>query len=483
VRRRLTLLLLLCPAVSCASPVDAPAPPDLRAAIPLEARDLPADADFIPLSLELDFTDLLRRAGMDLPFDDRSLRLFRIDPDGRGHEETLQFLPAPQPRPPGRPTLPDTPPTMSLAAEYPAGRPLPPGVRQAGTISWIARKGASRWRLELSAPRTGRFVQVPYPPYDLRAFDEHSRAPEPRAFPLLRIRPQRPLDGRVHFEEGGTPVLVYHVGPAAGDPPDRGPRRPFFYPVLGPRGDALTEFGKPHDPEETHAHHYSLWIAHASVGGRNFWTERGGRIAHDGLERLQDGPLFCRLIQKTRWLDGPEEVLRERRAFMLWRSEGGVRLLDVELELRPAGPQPLTLGPTSFGFLAVRAARSLSPFDGGGRIRDAEGRINERGVHLRRSAWIDLSGPVAPGRRGGVAILDHPDNPSHPTAWHCRDDGWMGAAATYPDPIVLEPGRPLRLRYRVVLHDGDADEARIALRWREYAARPGVRAGEAVRVP
>lgn len=476
-------LVFLLPAASCASPAAAPEPPDLRVAIPLEVRGLPADAHFVPVSLHLDFTDLLRNAGVDMPLDDRSLRLFRTDGDGRGHEETLQFLPSPQPPLPHRATLPDTPRAMSLAAEYPAGRPLPAGVRQAGTIFWIARKNTSRWRLELSAPRAGRFVQVPYPPHDLRAFDDHGRASEPRAFPLLQIRPQRPLDGRVRFEEGGTAVLTYHVGPAAGDPPDRGPRRPFFYPVLGPRGDALTEFGKPHDPEETHAHHYSLWIAHASAGGRNFWAEQGGRIVHDGLQQLEDGPLFCRLIQRTRWLDGPTEILREHRAFTLWRSEGGARLLDIDLEFQPAGSESLSLGPTSFGFLAVRVARSLSPFDGGGRIRNAEGSLNERGVHLRRSAWIDLSGPVAPGRRAGVAILDHPDNPRHPTVWHCRDDGWMGAAATYPDPIVVEPARPLRLRYRVVLHDGDADEAGLDLRWREYAARPIVRAGQAARLP
>jgi hypothetical protein len=457
-----------------------PAPPEpqvLRWTVPLEVSDLPEDAEFVPVSLTLDFTDLLRRAGADMPFDDRSLRIARIDPQGREHEETVQFLPVPQPRPSGRAALPDTPRAMSLAGEYPAGRPLPAGVRQAGTLFWIARAGGFRYRLELSAPRAGRFVQVPYPPYDLRAFDESGRASEPRTVPILRIRPQRPLDGRVYFEENGAPALVYHVGPSAGDPPDARPRRPFFYPVLSPSGEVLTEFGKPHDPGETHAHHYSLWIAHAAVGGRDFWSERGGRIVHDGFEALEDGPLFCRLVQKTRWLDGPAEILRERRTFTLWRAAGGVRLLDVELELRPLGPQPLTLGPSSFGFLAVRAARSLSPFDGGGRIRNAEGKLNERGVHLQRSPWIDLSGPVAPGRRAGVAILDHPENPRHPTAWHCRDDGWMGAAVSFPEPLVLDPARPLRLRYRVALHDGDADEARIERRWREYAARPSVQAG------
>lgn len=70
-----------------------------------------------------------------------------------------------------------------------------------------------------------------------------------------------------------------------------------------------------------------------------------------------------------------------------------------------------------------------------------------------------------------MALLDHPSNPGHPTAWHCRDDGWAGAALCKDGEIAITPEKPLRLKYRVVLHRGKDVEKRFA----EYAAVPDIR--------
>jgi hypothetical protein len=254
-------------------------------------------------------------------------------------------------------------------------------------------------------------------------------------------------------------------------------RRPFCFPVVGPDGVALTELGKPHDPTGSHAHHDSLWVAHANVNGVDFWSERGGVIAHERFEVMEDGPVFSRLVQAARWLDGTAELLSERRTVMLHRTPEAYRLLDVELALTPAGTREVTFARTTFGFLAARVAQSLTVFDGGGAITNARGGRNERGCHLKRAEWIDLSGPIGPDRWGGIALLDHPDNPRHPTVWHCRDDGWAGAALCADGPFVLEAGATLRLRYRVVLHRGDVVTGEVAARFAEFAARPTVELG------
>src|SRR5262249_6870375 len=144
---------------------------------------------------------------------------------------------------------------------------------------------------------------------------------------------------------------------------------PFLYPVNGPDGIGLTEFGKPHDPTGSHDHHYSLWVAHTSVNGRDFWGEKGGLILHQRFDLLEDGPVFCRLVQATAWNFGGTYLLRERRTLTVYRTPEHFRLLDLELELTPAGAEAVTLGKTSFGLLAVRVAQSMSVFDGGGEIR------------------------------------------------------------------------------------------------------------------
>ena len=37
--------------------------------------------------------------------------------------------------------------------------------------------------------------------------------------------------------------------------------------------------------------------------------------------------------------------------------------------------------------------------------------------------------------------MDHPGNPNHPSAFHVREDGWMGASLTFKAPITIEPGK------------------------------------------
>lgn len=432
--------------------------------LPLVVVGLPSTAECVPVSVKVDFTALLNELKAPGIVDPRSLRLVRSG----GAEEPVQFTAAPQPRPKKRALLPGTPASVSYLAEYLAGE-VPDGPGVAGELTWMAR-GNGEHRLTFGVLREGSFVQVPYGPQDLRAFGPDGRATPQRSFPHLQIRPQWPLAGQLHLHAGGQIVTSYHIGATSAD---SATRRPFLYPVNGPDGIGLTEFGKPHDPTGSHAHHYSLWVAHASVAGRDFWSEKGGRISHRQFERVEDGPVFCRLVHRTAW----EDVLHERRTITLYRTPEPFRLLDIDLELSSAGTAAVTLGKTSFGFLAARVAQSMTVFDGGGEILNARGDRNERGAHLKKAEWLDQSGPVAPGRWGGVALFDHPDNPNHPTTWHCRNDGWAGAGFNAEAPHTIEPGKPLRLRYRVHLHRHDAAGGQVARRYAEYRARPSVRIG------
>lgn len=462
--------------------------------IPIEITALPTDARFVPVACRINFSDLLKQLGVSGVVDQNSLRLYRLPGEGPGVEQPVQFTPEPQPRPAKPARLADTPAGVSYIGEYRAGV-TPDGVQVAGEVAWIAEgngDGSARYRLEFGVRRDGLVVQVPYPPQDLKVFDGDGRATPVRHFPRMQVGPDRPLGGQVHFSDGPNPVTTYHLGPALGPadaegsdlpaPPPNAlapPRRPFLYPVLGPDGDPLTGFGKPHDPTGSHAHHYSLWIAHASADAADFWSESGGTIVSAGLPESDNGPVFCRLVHDTRWMQGGRELLVERRRIVLHRTPESFRALDIELELKPPGQADVTLSKTSFGFLAARVARSMTVFDGGGEIVNARSDRNERGAHLRRAEWLDQSGPVGESRQAGIALLDHPDNPNHPTTWHCRNDGWACAAFAADAPYTIAAGKALRLRYRVVLHRGDAREGEVARRFAEFAAKPVVRLGPA----
>ena len=397
---------------------------------------------------------------------------------------------------------------MSYIAEYPVDR-VPPEIKVAGTVTWIAQaddQGKQRYRLHFGVAQTGRAIQVPYAPHDLHVFDDEGRAAPRRGFPRMQIRPLWPLRGELHFLQSNRLVTTYHLGPTLEDAKkDRvSIRRPFFYPVNGPGGVSLTEFGKAHDPTGSHAHHYALWIAHNSVAGKDFWSERGGLIVHDGFELMEDGPVFCRLVHGTRWTDGDTTLLRGRRSITVYRTPHGTRpgrnvprAADVELELSPAGDQPVTLGKTTFGFLSVRVAQSMTPFDGGGEIVNSRGQRNEQAVHLQRAEWLDQSGPIRPGQPApgtppeqrktvappewaGIAVFDHPQNPGHPTTWHCRNDGWAGASFNAAGPYTIQPRKRLRLRYRLLLHGGAAAAGHVNARYKDYVADPKITFGQPV---
>ena len=447
--------------------------------VPIEVTNLGTGAEFVPVRCHVDFSEMVKTLGADGVVDEHSLRLYRV----AGQEEkaeAVQFECDPQPRVKTVKKLADTPVGVSYLGEYRAGE-KPDGVKVAGELSFVARgNGEAGYRLEFGIRKDGTVVQAPFAPQNLKVFDAQGRATPVKDFQRMQIRPDRPIDRQVDIFDATRRITTYHLGPTSVKQATEADafRRPFCYPVYGPDGYALTDLGKPHDPTGTHAHHYSLWVAHQSVGGVDFWSEKGGVIVSDGQEVCEGGPVSCRVVQNLKWMNGEKELARERRTMVAYHTPEAYRILDFELELKPTGDE-VVLGKTTFGFLAVRVAQSMTVFDGGGEIRNSNGNLNERGCHLKKADWLDLSGPVDEGRWAGVAMFDHPGNPHHPTVWHCRNDGWACASFNANEGYTIRPGQTLKLKYRVLLHRGNAKDGEVEKRWNEYRVEPSVRLGRA----
>jgi hypothetical protein len=250
-------------------------------------------------------------------------------------------------------------------------------------------------------------------------------------------------------------------------------RRPFLFPLVGPSGRSLTRMGHPRDPNG-HSHHNSVWISHHDVGGVAFWNDAktsSGRIVHQRVVRYEDADDEALIEVLNHWIDeaaGDKVLLQEQRAMRFRPQAGGQWLLVLDLTLA-APRQAVTLGKTNFGVSGVRMAKTIGVHDGGGMIRNSEGAINEPQVHEKPSRWVDYSGPITAGAREGITLLDHPQNPNHPTVFHVRDDGWMGAALTFAAPRTIEPAAPLKLRYGLWVHAGVPAPAQIDEKFAEFA--------------
>ncbi len=273
--------------------------------------------------------------------------------------------------------------------------------------------------------------------------------------PCLQTVPQ-PYH-QVSFQRDGAEIARYHFGPEL--------NRPFVFPVIGPSGRCLTRMGHPHDPEG-HSHHYSVWISHTDVNGSSFWADRtGARIVHQRIEELADDAV----LTLNAWIDKEgKTLLRERRRTCVELLPGNEWLLILDLQLE-AQEKEVTFGKTPFGLIGVRMAKSIGVKDGGGTIRNSEGGLNEPEVLWKQARWVDYSGPITATATEGITLMDHPSNPNHPTFFHVRNDGWMGASLTYDTPRTLVPGKPLQLRYGLYIHAGAPTTEQLQQRWLEFS--------------
>jgi hypothetical protein len=266
--------------------------------------------------------------------------------------------------------------------------------------------------------------------------------------------------------------------------------RPFFYPLLGPDELPMTRrwpLEPSTDEEHDHPHHRSLWFAHSSVNGLDFWTEQKDacKIVHQKFLAIKSGKDSGVIKSANDWIgkDG-SVVCSDTRTMRIYARPDNQRLFDFEITLRAPAGKPVTFGDDKDGVMDVRVAetmrlmRNKKPADG--HIVLSTG-VRDEQTWGKRAEWCDYFGPVN-GKTVGIAIFDHPDNFRHPTWWHVRDYGLFAAnpfgihffegkpagAGSY----TLPPGQSLTLRYRFYMHEGDEKEARVAEEFANYARMP-----------
>ncbi|HEV7402204.1 MAG TPA: PmoA family protein [Chthoniobacteraceae bacterium] len=270
--------------------------------------------------------------------------------------------------------------------------------------------------------------------------------------------------------------------------------KPYLYPLRSATGKLVTRHfpmekvdGEPTD----HPHQRGLWFAHERVNGFDFWNNEAdyktpirGRIVVTKISDVQNGPDSGSFKADLDWND-PEgkKVLSESRT-TTFRKTPTLRIIDLDLTL--TAPGEVTFGDSKDGAFGIRLAPALEEPDGGpaksgntipgtGTIVSAEGETSKT-VWGKLSNWVDYSGEVE-GEKVGVTIFDHPEN-ARRARWHVRNYGLFAANPfglkvftgdkTQDGSLVLKAGESLRLRYRVVIHPGDAKTTGIGQLWDEY---------------
>lgn len=291
-------------------------------------------------------------------------------------------------------------------------------------------------------------------------------------------RPSRcesiPVAGKqVSFRIDGVEKLRWHYGDDY--------VRPFFYPFNGPSGASLTRMGHPGAPD--HDHHQSVWFAHNKIQGENFWGNGHRTLVRQKMwYAYQDGDHEAVMAVLIGWYGANgNEIMEQEMVAALIAMPNDEHALEIQFTLRPpAEGNAVELEKTNFGFLAVRVAKSISAHFGNGRLTNSDGHETEKNTFGKAARWMDYSGPVAVGlgkeRRHvaeGITCFDHPGNPTYPTRWHVRDDGWMGASVCMEDGFSITAAQPLTLRYLLHAHSGAYEASRAEAVHAEFSGRKG----------
>ena len=292
-------------------------------------------------------------------------------------------------------------------------------------------------------------------------------------------------DGRIQVTIDGKPYTTLFCGPHTS--------KPYLHPLRSASGKIVTRRypmetvqGETHD----HPHHRGLWFSHGSVNGYDFWSNepsqhsgKNARIVLKSIDGIAGGKQSGAISAKFDWQDPQGKTLLTESRTMTFYADSARRVIDFDITLIPL--TKVTFGDTKEGTFAIRLAPSLEEPNREalavpkrtGLMVDSEGRRGEPQVWGHRASWVDYCGEVE-GEKLGIAILDHPSNPRHPTYWHSRSYGLFAANIfglhdflndkKANGSLTVDPGQSLRFRYRVIIHPGDTQSANIAEEFQKY---------------
>ena len=293
---------------------------------------------------------------------------------------------------------------------------------------------------------------------------------------------------------GGKPFTSYYFSPKT--------PKPYLYPLRSPEGIIVTR-GYPmvtSIPGESkdHPHHRAMFFAHGDINGVDFWGEAQftektpvhvagrsyasseelpkGRTVFTKLDEAKGGPDSGTLRGIFSLLGPDGRVMGSETQEYTFRGDERTRTIDCSFTITADHGTPLKMGDTKEGTFAIRVVRSLQ--EPAVKMLNSAGAVGEKNIWGKRADWVDYSGVVG-GERVGIAIFDNPANIKHPTYWHARGYGLFavnpfGEHDFYNDPkrdgsVTIAAGDSLTLKYRVLIHDGDAAEARVAEAYQQYA--------------
>jgi len=271
--------------------------------------------------------------------------------------------------------------------------------------------------------------------------------------------------GTLTVWEGPTMVLSYRFQDQLKEGLDKTQTRScYIHPLYSCDGQILTD-----DFTDDHPHHHGIFWTWPVVRTRGQTTQTWHpanlrQFFVRWIDRNAESHPAVISLENAWKLDGKEVVALETVTLHIYPATDDSRMIDVKLRIQAIGG-PLELqgaqdAGKGYGGLSFRGAPLFT-----GKIVTSDKGPLEGDINNTEFLWTDLS-----TERLGLAIFVAPDHPDFPVKWITRNSyaGFLNPSWPGLDAAVLEPDKPVTLRYRIYIHAGDAASANVSKAYQNY---------------
>jgi hypothetical protein len=267
--------------------------------------------------------------------------------------------------------------------------------------------------------------------------------------------------------ENGNPVFFYQREP-------KGVKNLFsfnnyLHPVYNLQGDNITE-----EFPADHLHHrgifwawHQIYIDNKSIGDQ--WmmeniSQEVARVKKKMSKKIAQFNIDV-LWKSSAWQNG-KPFVEENTTITVHRSEVNIRKIDFEIVLKPL-TTGVQLGGSDdekgYGGFCVRVKLPENTV-----FTSEKGRVTPQNLQIISGPWMDISSSLnSNGKKTGLAILCHKSTPNYPEPWILRQERSM-QNVVFPGRERTKLDNPVTLRYRVVIHNGDANTLDLSALQAEY---------------
>jgi hypothetical protein len=273
-------------------------------------------------------------------------------------------------------------------------------------------------------------------------------------------------EGGLLFLENGKKILFYQSEPKSME--GKYERCNYIHPLWGIEGAVLTE-----DFPVDHLHHrgvfwawHQVWIDNKRIGDpwglenfeqkvaevEFFLNPDGAGVLKTTVEWMSDQ--WIKRGTKSPYLKENAKIIIHPETRNYRRVDFEISLLALEENLKIGGSED-EKGYSGF------SVRLKLPEDV--KFTGPEGEVEPQTTAVESEGFINISGSMgAGGKKTGVVIVDHPENPGYPQPWILRAKNSMQNAA-FPgrEPVSVSTKKPLVLKYSLIIYSGRMKERKI----------------------